>query len=173
LRDDLEDGKTVWAPKDTSKKRRRSDESQKSRKKSKKSKDSASEDGKDESDDDEIDDASGSEGSDDEDSTCEKGDPLTLDTIDEKLNHFKEDKKKARRERSDIDGKVKDAKKEIAALEQTKFEIETGMSAICIKSRNDYSKGAIQVRESGSSISPILARLAKFYVENVPRLPDH
>jgi hypothetical protein len=171
LKDDCEDGKTVWAPKDAPKKRKRSDEPKKSRKKSKKSKDTASEDGNDfiddESDDDEIDDASGSEGSDDEDSTSEKGGPLTLDAIDEKLDQLKEDKKKARRERSDIDGKIKDAKKEIAGLEQMKFEIETAMSAICIKSRNDYSKGAIQVRKSKSPLSPPLARFGKFYMSRV------
>jgi hypothetical protein len=166
LRDDCEDGKTVFAPTDASKKRKRSDEPKKSRKKSKKSQHSASEDGDDfiddESDEDEVDDASGSEGSDDEDTASEKGDSLTLDAIDQKLGQLKEDKKRARRERSDIDGKVKDAKKEMAGLEQTKFEIETAMSAICIKSRNDYSKGAIQVRKSGSFLSPMLATFGRF-----------
>lgn len=96
MRDDCETGKTVWAPTDASKKRKRSEEPKKSRKKSKKNKDSGSEDGDDfiddESGEDEIDDASGSESSDDEDTTSEKGDPLTLKAIDQKLDELKEDK---------------------------------------------------------------------------------
>ena len=37
----------------------------------------------------------------------DKGDPLTADEIDEKLSQLKEDKKRARRERTETHDKVK------------------------------------------------------------------
>ncbi|TVY91113.1 Nuclear GTPase SLIP-GC [Lachnellula willkommii] len=141
-----EGGETVWAPIDASKKRKRSTEPKESRKKSKTSKASDSGD-----DDDFIDDDDGeseaaeeSDSPEDEDATSKKGDPLTLGAIEARIDEFKETKKKARRERAEIDAKVKDLKKQLADLDTTRSEIETVMSALCIDGRNKYSKGAIQ-----------------------------
>jgi hypothetical protein len=62
----------------------------------------------------------------------------------EKLSQLREDKKRPRRERADLDGKIKVTNEELKILEATRDRIETAMSAICIADRNKYSKGAIQ-----------------------------
>lgn len=55
-----------------------------------------------------------------------------------------EDKKRARRERSEVDKKIKELNQELNGLEKSQSVIETAMSAICIEGRNKYSKRAIQ-----------------------------
>ncbi|TVY22282.1 Nuclear GTPase SLIP-GC [Lachnellula hyalina] len=145
LQEQAEGGETVWAPIDASKKRKRSAEPKESRKKSKTSK--ASESGDDDDfidDDDESQAAEESYSPENEDTDSKKGDPLTLDAIESRIDEFKETKKRARRERTEIDAKVKDLKKQLADLDTTRSEIETVMSALCIDGRNKYSKGAIQ-----------------------------
>jgi prefoldin subunit 5 len=141
LKDDLEDGKEVWPPSDKVKKRKRSLTSNKSPKKTKKSKSDghsfAEEPNSEEEPDSEASEAeSGPE--------SEKGDPLTLEAVEDKLSQFKDDKKRARRERSALNAKTKSLNEEIRALQEDKGTIESAISAICIKGRNDYSKGAIQ-----------------------------
>ncbi|KAF4636365.1 hypothetical protein G7Y89_g1737 [Cudoniella acicularis] len=78
------------------------------------------------------------------DSASEKGDPLTLEAVDKKLHQLKEDKKKARWERIDIDAKIKATNEIFSDLDKKKSEIEAAMSAVCIAGRNKYSRGAIQ-----------------------------
>ncbi|KAK0126069.1 hypothetical protein ONS95_007689 [Cadophora gregata] len=149
LKEELEDGETVYDP---SKKRKRSVEPKKPRKKAKKSRSSS--DNEDEDDfvvddedergeEDEEDDAKSHAESDSE-SVSDKGDPLTAEEIDAKIAQLKEDKKRARCERIETDDKIKIANEEIKALDKTQEKIDIAMSAICIAGRNDYSKGAIQ-----------------------------
>ncbi|KAH7364551.1 putative GTPase SLIP-GC [Rhexocercosporidium sp. MPI-PUGE-AT-0058] len=137
LKDQLDDGETVYDP---SKKRKRSAELKKSRKKAKKFRSSSDDD--DEDGEDEIDAEPQAES--DSDSVSDKGDPLTAEDIDAKITQLKEDKKRARRERVETDDKVKAVNQNMKALENTREKIDTAMSAICIAGRNDYSKGAIQ-----------------------------
>ncbi|CAG8951269.1 hypothetical protein HYFRA_00008018 [Hymenoscyphus fraxineus] len=161
LLEELQGGKTVYAPsKAPEKKRKRSAKPEKSNKKAKKSK-SKEHEGSDDDDDfiddgDEDEDAEENEDSDDDEdeagsdaesnagSTSDKDDPLTEEVIEEKITQLKGDKKKARRERAEIDLKVKALKEEQTALTKTYEELETKMSAVCIAGRNDYSKTAIQ-----------------------------
>lgn len=112
----------MWAPTDSSKKRKRSVESKRSRKKSRGSNASASGDDDDsiEDDDENVDE----DESDNEDNASEKGDPLTMEEIETQIEHFKDDKRKARRERVAIDTQVKDLKKEIADLNTSRNNIE-------------------------------------------------
>jgi chromosome segregation ATPase len=141
LKDDLEDGMEVWQPSANVKKRKRSLTSNKSPKKTKKSKSdghsSAEEpNSEEESDSDASEAESGPE--------PEKGDPLTMEAVEDKLSQFKDDKRRARKERSALDAKTKSLNEEIRALQKDKNTIESAIIAICIKGSNDYSKGAIQ-----------------------------
>ncbi|PVH88572.1 hypothetical protein DL98DRAFT_580964 [Cadophora sp. DSE1049] len=151
LKEQLEDGETVYDP---SKKRKRSTEPKQSRKKGKKAKKSRSSDDEDEDDfivddedesekEDEEDDAD-SQAESDSESVSNKNNPLTAEEIDAKIAQLKEDKKRARRERVETDDKIKAVNQEIKALDKTREKIDIAMSAICIAGRNDYSKGAIQ-----------------------------
>jgi chromosome segregation ATPase len=141
LKDDLEDGMEVWPPYDKIKKRKRSLTSNKSPKKTKKSKSDGHSSAEETNSEDEPDsDASEAESG----PESEKGDPLTLEAVEDKLSQFKDDKRRARKERSALDAKTKSLNEEIQALQKDKDTIESDISAICIKGRNDYSKGAIQ-----------------------------
>jgi hypothetical protein len=146
LEDELEDGKEVWAPSDDSKKRNRSAEPKKPRKKSKMSQ-SDNEDNfidDDEDTDDGQDEDNGSDAESGSESGSGKGDPLTLEEVEAKLNQLKADKKRARQEKSEVDAKIKELTLELKASEKKQADIEATMSAICIEGRNKYSKSAIQ-----------------------------
>ncbi|TAQ85772.1 hypothetical protein B7494_g5916 [Chlorociboria aeruginascens] len=145
LKDEIDDGKTVYAPTEGSKKRKRSAEPKKSKKHAR-SRTSLSE-AEDELDD-FIDDDEAEQSQ--KDASCESEDepnhvePLTAEAVDENIAELKTNKKIARRERTQIDIKVKDLNELIKGLERKKDGIEAQMSAICIAGRNDYSKSAIQ-----------------------------
>ncbi|KAG4443740.1 hypothetical protein IFR05_000829 [Cadophora sp. M221] len=141
LKDQLDDGETVYDP---SKKRKRSAELKKSRKKAKKSRSSSDDENDDEDEDEEEEKDVNSEAESDSGSVSDKGDPLTAEDIDAKIAQLKDDKKRARRERIETNDKVKEVSQKIKALEKTREKIDTAMSAICIAGRNNYSKGAIQ-----------------------------
>jgi hypothetical protein len=137
LREDADDGKTVYAPKPKSEKRKRSSSATKQRKRHQRSgSDSDFGSGSDRSDTD----ASDGSGSEKED----HGAPLTGDQIRSKIEEIKSTKKNARRERLGLEEKVKSSRKEIDALKKKEATIIAEMSAICIAGRNQYSKGAIQ-----------------------------
>lgn len=74
-----------------------------------------------------------------------QAEPLTLGDIEERLSTLKENKKRARRERLNLDGKAKEINAEINTLQAERFKIETRMTAVCIEGRNNYSRGAIQL----------------------------
>ena len=147
---DLEEGKQVFAPSDKSKKRKRPAEPKQSRKKSKKFK-STEDDFIDDNDEENERSASESEGESDKsdnDSSLDEDqfprEPLTIEMVEEKLAQFKEDKKRARNERTGIDHKSKEVNQEIKALEKSWDEIDTSIRALGIEGRNAYSKGTIQ-----------------------------
>ncbi|CAD6446372.1 e1e59874-7bcb-4b1c-a282-67f13334c37c [Sclerotinia trifoliorum] len=147
LRRDLDAGEAVYAPKakpEKSPKRKRSPSSRKSRKKMKISED--------EDDDDFIDDDDGDQEGDeifDEETEAEeedlgRGDPLTIEDIEQKIDDLKDTKKQARKEKVALELEIKEVKKQSKELDQQRKEIDTRMRAICIDGRNKYSKGAIQ-----------------------------
>ena len=154
LKDDCEEGEPVFAPsanKKTKKRKRlgKCKEVGKVFKKSRKSIDDEEEDQV--SDDNKKTVANSDTESQDSDSARETSDedvqaePLTLGDIEERLSTLKENKKRARRERLNLDGKAKEINAEINTLQAERFKIETRMTAVCIEGRNNYSRGAIQL----------------------------
>lgn len=129
LKNELEDGNEVFAPSDASKKRKRSDRSPKPRKKSQKSRVRASSDDEDDDfiDDDDEDEASNSDAGSNSGNESEKVDPLTMDVIESKLAKLKDDKRRARQEKSEIDDKIKKLNQELKTSEKAQREIETAM----------------------------------------------
>lgn len=140
LREDLEDGKAVYAPTSGSKKRKKSHKSPKQRKKRTSERTS--------DDDDFIDD----DGDDDdalshEDSQIDvtsQGELLTSEIIEAKIAELKSTKKEARFQRRELDSQILILREELKGLDSAHDEIEAEMSKICISGRNQYSKGAIQ-----------------------------
>jgi hypothetical protein len=118
-------------------------EPKKSRKKSKMSQ-SDNEDNDDEDTNDEQEEENGSDAESGSESGSGKGDPLTLEEVEAKLDQLKADKKRARQEKSKADAKIKELTLELKASEKKQADIEATMSAICIEGRNKYSKSAIQ-----------------------------
>jgi hypothetical protein len=129
LKNELEDGNEVFAPSYSSKKRKRSAESPKSRKKSKKS-GAGSDDEGNFIDDDEDEDANNTDAESSSDIESEKGDPLKLVVVEAKLAQLKDDKKRARQEKSEIDDKIKKLNQELKISEKAQGEIETAMVSI-------------------------------------------
>ncbi|QSZ34344.1 hypothetical protein DSL72_005935 [Monilinia vaccinii-corymbosi] len=150
LKRDVEDGKTVYAPKgkEKSPKRKRSPSPKKSRKKAKRS-------GYEEDDDEDFIDDEEEEAEEDggvvseneaevEEEGLDEGEPLTIEAIEQKLDELKDTKRKARKEKAATELAMKDVRKELRQLDDAKREIDTRMRAKCIDGRNKYSKGAIQ-----------------------------
>jgi GTPase SAR1 family protein len=144
LKDDFDDGKTVYAPalktKGSAKKRKRGT----SKKPSKKAR-------LDVSDDDFIDDSSHSELGDasDDDSDIESGneelpEPLTEEKILEKIGDLRATKKDGRLQRAQLDSEIKKVR---ALMDEGGKDYDAAEAVIfqkCIQGRNEYSKGAIQ-----------------------------
>jgi hypothetical protein len=145
LKDDFDDGKTVYAPalktKGSAKKRKRGT----SKKPSKKAR-------LDVSDDDFIDDSSHSElgdAIDDDDSDIESGneelpEPLTEEKILEKIGDLRATKKDGRLQRAQLDSEIKKVR---ALIDEGGKDYDAAEAVIfqkCIQGRNEYSKGAIQ-----------------------------
>ncbi|KAJ8060176.1 hypothetical protein OCU04_010521 [Sclerotinia nivalis] len=140
LRRDIDAGEAVYAPKakpGNPPKRKRSPSSNKSRKKMKISEDE--DDDEDQEDKEVSDDETEAEEED-----LDKGDPLTIEDIEQKIDELKDIKKQARKEKVALELDIKDVKKQSKELDQKRTEIDTRMHAICIDGRNKYSKGAIQ-----------------------------
>jgi hypothetical protein len=137
LRDDLEDGKTVYAPVPGSKKRKKSDKLPKQRKK--RTFERTSDDDNFIDDDDDV-------SSQDElqADAASQGEPLTSEIIEAKIAELKSTKKEARLQRRELDSRILTLREELKGLDSAHDEIEAEMSKICISGRNQYSKGAIQ-----------------------------
>ncbi|KAL9601801.1 MAG: hypothetical protein Q9219_002291 [cf. Caloplaca sp. 3 TL-2023] len=74
----------------------------------------------------------------------EESAPLTEDQVTEKLQELKTTKKDARRQKSEINQKIQDVRKDADEIKDAQAKIRSEMSALCISGRNQYSKGAIQ-----------------------------
>ncbi|KAF7946085.1 uncharacterized protein EAE97_005123 [Botrytis byssoidea] len=152
LRRDLDAGKTVYAPKakpENSPKRKRSSSPKTSRKKSKKSESEDDDDDDDFIDDDEdegreVQDEVSDNETEIEEEDLDRGEPLTIEHIEQKIDELKDTKKKARKEKVAIELAIKDVKNESKGFDAERKEIDTRMRAICIDGRNNYSKTAIQ-----------------------------
>ncbi|KAK6003880.1 hypothetical protein QM012_008730 [Aureobasidium pullulans] len=118
----LNDGKIAYAPAAKTRKRKRSSS------------------GSDSEDEDRI-----SDNSDAESQPSDRGQPLTAEDIETKIQELKDQKKEARRGRSEIEAEVKDLNNRIKNLKVGARNIEDNRSRICIDARNQYSKSAIQV----------------------------
>ena len=143
LKDDLEVGKTVFAPliKSSNKKRKRSD-SVKPRKKQRRSNASDEEDV---DDDDYQDEDTIDRDSEEEESTeGSRSEPLNEEQVATKIADLRSTKKESRRQRTDLEGKIKNLRAAISEAEETAKKIQADMAALCIAGRNQYSKGAIQ-----------------------------
>jgi chromosome segregation ATPase len=124
LEEKVNDGKTVYAPVAKTRKRKRS---------------SSSTDSEDEDKDKDSDE------SDNESQSSDRGSPLTAEDIETKIQELKDQKKAARRGRSEIEAEVKELKTKIKDFKAEARNIEDNRSRICIAARNQYSKSAIQV----------------------------
>jgi hypothetical protein len=145
LKDDLDDGKTVYPPSlettGAHQKRKRGRPKTSVAKKAR----------LDNSDDGFIDNSSHSEwdNEDDEDSDidsehAELAEPLTEAKIVEKIGNLRATKKDGRQHRAQIDDKIKDLRRQMHEVEQEQDAVEAVISQKCIQGRNEYSKGAIQ-----------------------------
>lgn len=122
LQEKIDNGKTVYAPKPKTLKRKRS---------------SSSTDSDDSSDE--------SSKSNDESDSSDRGPALTADDFEAKLHEMKDRKKEARRARNEIDAEVKAVNAKSKKIAAEIDDIEASRSQICIAARNHYSKSAIQI----------------------------
>lgn len=143
LEDKLADGTPVYAPRtssgSSSKKRKRQNQASGSRK------NRLSSDSDDESEATDQDDA-GDE-SDKENArppSPEEREPLTEEIIEETLASIKEEKKMLRLKRRDCDTQIKAIKKQICEVNEERAGLGGQRKSICIKGRNEYSRGAIK-----------------------------
>ncbi|GFF42819.1 nuclear GTPase SLIP-GC [Aspergillus udagawae] len=144
-KDDIEDGKTVFAPREDSiskkRKRRSSNEKPGRRKKARTPNGDADSDYVD-SDQDSND--SDDEADDEEDQPEESRVPLTKEQIAGKISELKMTKKENRRQKQDLESQIKELRKRISDIDEADAKIEAEMRAIAISGRNEYSRGAIQ-----------------------------
>ena len=141
LRDDVQDGKSAYAPKTKSAKRKRNANTSSSRKKSR----------MDDSDNDFVDDSSDS--ADDEDDEASESDghsedeaqpPLTENEIVAKIVELKAIRKNGRQERAKLGEEIKIIKNQIKAIEEQSNVIAATIAEHCISGRNNYSRDAIR-----------------------------
>ncbi|KAI4255106.1 MAG: hypothetical protein LQ352_002735 [Teloschistes flavicans] len=142
LKDELEEGKTVFAPTSgSSSKKRKAGGTNGPRKKRRAASFTDDDDDLDETEDDDYEE----EDSDAEaEPSDENKDLLTEEQISSKIIELKTNKRKARQEKAEIEGKVKTLVAEIKASQAEENTIEAGIAAKCIAGRNLYSKTAIQ-----------------------------
>lgn len=139
LCDQLADGKTVYEPVEKTNKRKKTSAKSGPQKKRRTT----------DSDDDFIDDdseAAESSASDESETEDEVDDrqPLSAEEIDAKIQELRSKKKNAKNQREELDKQTKTLNKEIKALNEKIAAIDHEVGSLCIKGRNDYSRGAIQ-----------------------------
>lgn len=148
LKDDVESGKTVYAPlpKLPSAKKRKSNAGSSGKPRKKQRRSSGSDTDGDKGDSDHADDASDASREHEKEDfpEQERGDPLTEEQVESRISELKGTKKDGRRQRLQLEEKIKALRAEMAEIENADQEIEAEMSRMCISGRNNYSKGAIQ-----------------------------
>nr|OQO23831.1 hypothetical protein B0A51_09775 [Rachicladosporium sp. CCFEE 5018] len=135
LLEQVEAGKTVYAPKATSKKRKRSgNASPGSRNKRARLDD----------DDDQITVNSDTEDEETEVGDCQSCKSLAEDDINEKIDELKSSKKHARKKIASLREKIKELREIISTLDDEAAVIEAQQDIMCIEGRNEYSREAIR-----------------------------
>ncbi|MCJ1384792.1 hypothetical protein MMC17_007910 [Xylographa soralifera] len=134
----IKDGNTVYPPNRDKKRKKTGAEG--SRKKARRS----SNDDDDDFIDDGEDDAEVNEDVEEDEATSSPNPPLTEEQITSKISELRTTKKEGRRQRTELDQKMKAIRTEIAAAKEAEKKIESQISKVCIEGRNAYSKGAIQ-----------------------------
>lgn len=155
LEEEMENGKTVYAPEPkASARKRKSGTKSNSRKRQRL--DSSDVEASDDSDFEESD----SDDSDKDDSQADDSrnrEPLTEEQISTKLQELKTTKKGARTQKTEVGIKMDSVRKNLKEVKLAEGRIETDLSTMCISGRNEYSKGAIQqdfangIKELGKS----------------------
>lgn len=140
LESDLSSGKTVYAPVD--KKKRKKSSAKSGSQKRRRTNDSNDSNDDFINDDSEVSEASCSESEDENES--EDRHPLTEEDIEAKIQELRSRKKNARNQREEVERQTKGLNKDIKALIEKRDTIDHEISSLCIKGRNDYSRGAIQ-----------------------------
>ncbi|KAI0402774.1 hypothetical protein F4802DRAFT_574370 [Xylaria palmicola] len=88
---------------------------------------------------------SDSESSDKENSQAEQEHkPLTEEEVEEQISSLRTQRKTIRTERRSLDSQISGLRQEIGLLENKRDKILADVKAICIRGRNDYSRGAIK-----------------------------
>ena len=138
LKDDLEDGKAVFAPRKKRSRKRTAVVDRKPRKRSRRdvSSDSEAYDNAG-SDDDQVEESEAS-------SSQSEQQELSEDQVSAKISEIRSNKKNARQQKVELDAKIADLKRDIKVAQESEKEVEAGIAARCITGRNAYSKGAIQ-----------------------------
>lgn len=142
LSSQLDDGKTVFAPKAKAAAKKRKSSGGSSSRKRRRTDGTDTEDSED--DDFEEEDSDDSDSSDDEVNANDANGPLTEEQISAKLQELKSTKKEARNQKNEVLSKMDDVRKIIKEAKRAEDKIENNLSAMCISGRNQYSKGAIQ-----------------------------
>lgn len=140
LKHDLENGKAVWAPSDISKKRKCLAKETVSNKRCNYSPQSSDDD------DDTTDTNTDDTNTDDtiEDLANSQSSVLSSRDIKDKVIELRLMKRGAYMHHTDLDARIKIQKQEVESLMKAKGRIEAEMTALCIASRNHYSRRAIQ-----------------------------
>ena len=126
----------VYAP-ELGKKRKKSGGSQQKKKRKRPSDDEKDEDYDEEESSDEED-------NEDDELVIDRGEPLTEEQIAARITEFRTTKKETRKERMEIEARMRVIRADIAKAQEEERRIEAGISRVCIEGRNAYSKGAIQ-----------------------------
>ncbi len=92
----------------------------------------------------EIESDDGSETSEKENSENDTRTIVTEEDIDAKLAALKAEKKLAREGKRAVETELTAQREDIGSITQTRDALEAKVKAICIKGRNDYSRGAIK-----------------------------
>ncbi|KAL8795726.1 MAG: hypothetical protein Q9195_001777 [Heterodermia aff. obscurata] len=134
----LEDGKTVYKPKASTKKRKSGGISKPRKRLRKDSSDS------DDSDDSEFKDTDSEDDDESVPDASQDHEPLTEEQISQKLQELKATKKEARTQKIEVLAKMDGVRKTIKDAKRAEEKIESSLSALCISGRNQYSTGAIR-----------------------------
>ena len=135
LKDRIDDGESIFAPAEKTKKRKQTKKaSTSSRKKRRGSADS----------DDEVEVISSDEEESEQVEAQPAGPPLRTQQIDDKLEELKTLKKEARREKSSLYEQIRNIRKEINKIQEQEADLDDQAQALCIAGRNNYSRTAIK-----------------------------
>ncbi|KAI9785143.1 MAG: hypothetical protein M1839_000781 [Geoglossum umbratile] len=157
LKDDIEDGKTVYDPSSNSKKRKRGSPKEENSKKRRQESDPGDSDFQD----DEVEVESVVEVSGDDENSTDQNirKPLTAEEVNAKVSELRDRKKAARQQHRELNGCIHTAKNDLEKIDVEMDDVNREMSALCIAGRNAYSKGAIQ-RDFAAGIRELDQELA-------------